>query len=254
MRGDPERLHAEVMPILFDLVQPLLAVGVLWRIQFDTYERELERYGGPAGTTLSERIFHADSDAVMRIIQLAEGDLTADDRWRVALLGMDRLFADLGLDLGDRLAVVKTARDAFASELRIDDQLRRQLDDRFRRERVGLEQLMVDPTAAGAPPPVAAAARSFELRSRVVRPIAAELASLADAGGLQVGWRELVGSHGHMHANRILGCSIRAQEFVLYDLLSRLYRTWIGRSRTVSTSTPSLRGRPPHRHYHPPSG
>ncbi len=254
MRGDPERLRAEVMPILFDQIQPLLAAGVLWRIQLDTYERELERYGGPAGTALSERIFHADSAAVMRVIQLVEGDLTADDRWRLALIGMDRLFTDLGLDVGDRLAVVRAARDAFASELRIDARLRRQLDDRFRRERVGLEQLMIDPTAADAPPLVAAAARFFEPRSRVVRSVAAELASLADAGELRVGWRELAGSHVHMHANRILGCSVRAQEFVLYDLLSRLYWAWIGRSRTVSTSALSLRGHPPRWHDHPPSG
>ena len=43
--------------------------GQLWRVQLDTYEREVERYGGEAGIGLAERVFHADSDAVLAIVR-----------------------------------------------------------------------------------------------------------------------------------------------------------------------------------------
>src|SRR5262249_25822369 len=67
--GEPSRLSTEVLPLLQDAVAPLLADRRLWRIQFDTYEREVERYGGLEGIELAERFFHADSEAVLSLAE-----------------------------------------------------------------------------------------------------------------------------------------------------------------------------------------
>src|SRR5205807_10366290 len=66
--GTPENLHAEVLPALQTAVSPLLDDGRLWRVQLDTYEREVERYGGPEAIELAEKLFHADSEAVLQLI------------------------------------------------------------------------------------------------------------------------------------------------------------------------------------------
>ena len=42
-----------------------------WQVQLDTYEREVERYGGPEGIELAEQLFHADSEAVLAIARAA---------------------------------------------------------------------------------------------------------------------------------------------------------------------------------------
>ena len=63
-RGDPVRLHGEVLPLLQEAVAPLLESGRVRRLALDTYERELERYGGPIGMPLCEALFQADSAAV----------------------------------------------------------------------------------------------------------------------------------------------------------------------------------------------
>ena len=57
--GEPARLHAEVLPALQAAAAPLLDDGRVWRLQLDTYEREVERYGGPEGVALAERLFEA---------------------------------------------------------------------------------------------------------------------------------------------------------------------------------------------------
>jgi hypothetical protein len=44
--GAPERLAQEVSPLVFDTFNPLVSSGELWKIEFDTYQREIERYGG----------------------------------------------------------------------------------------------------------------------------------------------------------------------------------------------------------------
>src|SRR5262249_29509426 len=61
LHGSPARLAAEVLPALHAALQPALGDGRLRRLQLDTYEREVERYGGPEGILLAEEVFHADS-------------------------------------------------------------------------------------------------------------------------------------------------------------------------------------------------
>src|SRR5262249_56320057 len=105
-----ERLRAEFLPELEAAVAPLIDTGELWRFQLDSYEREVERYGGAEGLLVTEKIFSADSEAALGILELLSGDEGADARWRFALRGMDMLLDELGLDLHAQLAVVQDAR------------------------------------------------------------------------------------------------------------------------------------------------
>ena len=72
--GRPERLQGEVLPTLQAAAAPLLEDGRLWRLQLDTYEREVERYGGSAGIVLAEKLFHLDSEAVLEMLGLFPED------------------------------------------------------------------------------------------------------------------------------------------------------------------------------------
>ncbi len=78
--GDPKRPRLEVLHALEAAVVPLLADGRLWRVQLDTYEREVERYGGGEGVRLAERLFHADSEAVLTAMDDLTGDAGAEAR------------------------------------------------------------------------------------------------------------------------------------------------------------------------------
>src|SRR5262249_41692488 len=82
-RGAPSRLSGEVLPALQAATTPLLADGLLSRVQLDTYEREVERYGGPEGMVLAEQLFQADSEAVLALAHLFPEDTRGDLRWRL---------------------------------------------------------------------------------------------------------------------------------------------------------------------------
>jgi thiopeptide-type bacteriocin biosynthesis protein len=192
----------------------------VWRIQLDTYEREVERYGGPAGIALAERLFQADSEAVLALAELFAEDARGDARWRLALAGMDGLLYDLGLDLDARLVVLHRTRDTFAAEFHADAGFEHQLAARFRKERKGLEALL-DPTAV-ADPALAAGREVLSRRSRSLAPVMAELMACAQAGRLSIPLHDLAASYLHMHANRMLRSAQRPQELVLYDFLARL--------------------------------
>ena len=176
--GRPARLHDELLPALQAAAAPLLDDGRLWRFQLDTYQREVERYGGTEGIELAERLFHADSEAVLALATRLSEDARGDVRWRIALLGIDLLLADLGFDLDTRRAVISRARDSFASEFHVDASFRHQLGTKFRPERAGLVALL-DPTS-DADTRLSCGLGILRRRSERLAPVMAELKSCAD--------------------------------------------------------------------------
>jgi thiopeptide-type bacteriocin biosynthesis protein len=227
LHGPPTRLGGEVLPALQTAAAPLLDDGRLWRIQLDTYQREVERYGGTEGIVLAEQLFQMDSEAVLSLAELFTEDARGDLRWRLLFVGMDLLLRDLGFDLEARRAVILKTREAFAAEFHADAEFARQLAARFRLERKGLEALLDPATAADAP--LAAGLEILRCRSQRLAPVMAELTACAQAGRLSVPLTDLAPSYLHMHANRLLRSAHRAQELVLYDFLARLYQSQAAR-------------------------
>ncbi len=45
--GEPALLHGQILPALQRLLAPQLQAQLLHRIEVFTYQREVERYGGP---------------------------------------------------------------------------------------------------------------------------------------------------------------------------------------------------------------
>jgi thiopeptide-type bacteriocin biosynthesis protein len=233
--GDPALLAARVIPALHAAAAPLLADGRLWRLQLDTYEREMERYGGTVGIGPAERLFHVDSEAVLDILDMLEGDEGAEARWRLALRGVDALFDDLGLDAEARFNALTAMRAGFSQEFGgsagspAHKALGVQLDQKFRTERRSLDSLL-DP-AGDAESPFAPALAVLARRSRQLAPIVAELRRLETAGELTSTLAELAPSFIHMHVNRLIRSAQRAHELVLYDFLYQTYRSRAARSR-----------------------
>ncbi|HEU0132025.1 MAG TPA: lantibiotic dehydratase [Mycobacteriales bacterium] len=215
--GDARTIAGEVLPRLREAVAPLLDDGRVWRVQLDTYRREVARYGGPQGVLAAERVFRADSEAVLAVLAAAEGDEGLDVRWRMAVCGVDGILADGGLDVAARREAVRRWRDGLVTEHGgTGDNAKQQAGKLFRKERQSLAALLdgqpSDPrTAAG----LAALAR----RSEVARPLLAGIP------------QDILGSHCHMHVNRLLRAAQRTQELVVYDLLDRLYAARIGRAK-----------------------
>jgi thiopeptide-type bacteriocin biosynthesis protein len=225
--GLPDRLHREVLPTLQAAAAPLLTAGLLWRVQLDTYEREVERYGGVDGIVLAERLFHADSDAVLALSDFIGEDTRGDLRWRLALLGMHLLVVDLGFDLAVRRAVIRKTRDEFAAEFHADAKFNGQLGTKFRPERRGVESILK--MAPQSDPRLADGLEILRRRSVALAPVITEWRACAEAGKLARPLTELAPSYLHMHANRLLRSAHRAQELVLYDFLSRIYESQAAR-------------------------
>jgi thiopeptide-type bacteriocin biosynthesis protein len=231
-RGEPERLLRTVLPRLEQSFQRLLASGTAWKLQLDTYEREVERYGGAEGIELSEELFHHDSEAVAAIVGSLSSDAGADLRWRLILLGMDRMMEDFGHDLEGRQRLAERGRTGFSALYR-QDVLRGAMADRLRKERPALERLLAVSGGGGGdvPEELQPALDALARRSAAFAPIVRELRAREAQGRLRPGVDDVLLSYLHMFVNRLSRSAGPEHELVLYDFLAQMYASLRARAR-----------------------
>jgi thiopeptide-type bacteriocin biosynthesis protein len=225
LRGAPAHLYGAVLPALERALRPYHADGALHRLALDTYEPEIERYGGPAGMELAEAIFEADSRALIDVMPRHPPD--RPERWRLTLLGMHDLLDALGLDLDARLAFTRRTRDGFAVEHGAGVAARKALGIRFRHERAAIEALLIDRRDAG----LGDALTVLDARRAALRGTAAVMRAAIESGAVTRPLEELASSYLHMWVNRAAHTAAREQEFALFDLLVRTYEGIKARGR-----------------------
>jgi lantibiotic biosynthesis protein len=102
-RGRSERLIGELVPHICGWATGLISDGLSTRLCFDTYERELERFGGMVGAAAAEAIFGVDSRAVIEMLRLSRDGLLGMDMTSLAVLSIDDLLAGLGFSEAERV-------------------------------------------------------------------------------------------------------------------------------------------------------
>ena len=197
-RGDPDTLAVRLAPRLYAWTSELIKQGACQSLAVDTYERELERYGGAAAMEVAEAIFGVDSRTVAELIALDVVD--TGGAGLLPVLTLDRLLEGLGLDAAARLqwcASRTGARHEVVSDWREKkDQLRSLLGRPGGAEAVGGERL----------------ATLLDRFAAELRPHGERLAELREKGA----WRwpapdALHASFAHMHLNRLAGLDRRAE-------------------------------------------
>lgn len=230
--GTPARIARELLPQVFDSFNPLLASGKLFRIEFDTYEREIERYGGVEGMLAAEDIFFADSEAVLDILGETAGDQGVDIRWRIGLMSIDQLLTDFGLADEAKRTAMEFLRNAYQKEFTIDAAGKKLLSAMFRAERKKMESLFGDSSEEEWQ----FAKRALARRSNGMVGSFRRLQALAAEGKLGTDVFSLAGSFSHMHINRLIRSSQRAHELVLYDFLYQIYDGRIAKRTRVESA------------------
>jgi thiopeptide-type bacteriocin biosynthesis protein len=180
------------------------------RIDFATYEPELERYGGEAAMPVVERMFHRDSEAALAIA--LQYGAHSDARWQLALRGMASAFALMIPELEARCRVIEATIDRYAADFGLIGAAGRVLGQRYRECKPAIRAALDEPTEAlkfG----YAALAQRDRYWSELV-------------GELPVAPRErLAVSLAHVHANRVLATDQRLHEALLCKFLARETRT-----------------------------
>ena len=207
--GHPDRLIGELAPEICSWANALIGQGLCSRLCLDTYERELERYGGPLGMNLAESIFGADSRFAVEALRLSRSGVLALDITELAVLSIDNLLAGLGLSEAERLAWYRARLPSKSTS-----------GEEYRRRQADLRALLGDPGHLRQQPGGDALARILAMRGHELTSHAQQLSELTDAGQLSQPVSALVRSYVHLHCNRLLGPDRPAEDQVI-GLLQR---------------------------------
>jgi len=224
LHGEPSVLWQSVAPRLFTALEG--ARHLVQRHALDTYDPEVERYGGEEAMTIAEALFDADSEAALSIVERFRTDPNA--RWKLALVGMDAWLTDLGFTVEEKRAIVALAREGQAGRFVSGHELTRQLGRVYRTRRSEVDELLSRP-----PESYAAGVAAIQKRSVLVSRLTPRLRELEKHDELTTPRADIAVSHLHMWANRLLRGSANAQELVLYEFLHRAYGSAIARGRDV---------------------
>lgn len=223
--GEQRVLVEDVLPALNEALAPALADGLLYRVSLDTYEREIERYGGLEGVEAMERVATADSDAALAI--LAEKP-SAAARHRRAVASLAALYADSDLELGRRHACCVQLRSSWLPEgARVGDVLGAR--ERAERDDVAAAVAALDVPESSEPWVVA-----LRERSRAITPVLGHLRALDQEGVLERSYDSVMCALAHMAVNRLLRRGGNLDEARVHHALARVYEAKGARAHAVA--------------------
>lgn len=223
--GEPDTLAKTVLPLLCEAGKAEIETGRCLRFLFDTYVREIDRYGGSQAISLAESFFAADSRACLSILPSLLDD--GDARWQAVLAGIHVLMDDLGLTTVERAAVVRSMRDGLQSDLGFSKDSKKAVAAGYRRHRDLIRHLIEDELQREN----SVIGMVLRQRSRETKGVTRELRLLAQDGHLSRPITDIAGSLAHMHANRLLRAKHNQQEAVIYHYLLQTYMAQISANK-----------------------
>jgi len=201
---------------------------LIWKIQIDTYQREIERYGENT-MELGEDFFYHDSKMMVDFIDMIEGDEGEELRWLFSLRAMDSHLSSYHYSDEEKLELLDRLKTGFGNEFGMSRPLKKQLDDKFRAERKKIEEFMV--FTAEENPDYEPILDVLKDKEEAIVPIAAAIIKHKDDETLAMELNDLMGSYLHMLMNRLFKSKNRMHEMVCYDFLYRYYKSMIARKK-----------------------
>ena len=194
--GANELQYAHAVKHVYQLLHPCVADETVWRVQMDTYEREIERYGEDEILNSEELFFH---DSSLFLTCLEDETFVEDQqiRFLAALKNIDAWLSVFDLTLAEKADFCEKMSDAFAEEFHTRVKL--QLDVQYRSWKP-----LIIPFLTGHQFDI-----PFEKRADALKKIKLKIDNLS--------------SYIHMSINRWFASEQRLMEYMAYHFCRKYY-------------------------------
>jgi lantibiotic biosynthesis protein len=209
-------------------ISPFEKSGYIWKLQMDTYNREVERYGFNT-IELSETLFCHDSNAMLALLDNTWGDAREQARWVWGLRAIDELLNSFQLTLQNKLSLLTELKNAFAAEFNMDKLLKMQLDQKHRANKKVIEQIL--DSSNDLLNELSPLIDIIKEKSANIESVTETILDIQAEGELQVPLADLLNSYIHMLLNRLFPSNQRLHEMVAYDFLFRYYQSATARKK-----------------------
>ncbi|WP_337965395.1 thiopeptide-type bacteriocin biosynthesis protein [uncultured Flavobacterium sp.] len=206
---------SKAINMLFPVLNDLLQENLVWKVQTDTYQRELERYGENTIED-SEFLFWKDSEMIIQYISLKKAFSEKDMALLFSFCSIDSFLNSFGLSISDKLNLMNSLQISFKEEFEADKTLKSQLDKKYRELLPTIEHFFSDISRKDFPD-------FFEIIEKKENQIVEKVLEIK--ASIQIPIHDFLASHIHMMLNRQYTSKQRMYELVVYDHLYRYYKT-----------------------------
>jgi thiopeptide-type bacteriocin biosynthesis protein len=208
--------------------KPLVDRNLIWKVQLDTYQRELERYGART-IDLAEELFYYDSRMIVGMLDMLEGDEGEHIRWLFSLRAIDQMLDDFSFTEEEKLTLINRLKDGFGQEFGLNRSLKKQLEQKFRSNRTKVNDIL--DRSKDESSPLKPLLGILNKKSINLKPVANKILAASKGDEADKMPNDFMGSFLHMMINRMFKTKQRLHELALYDLLSRYYRSSLARKK-----------------------
>ena len=220
----------EVIRRLQNVFQPYFENHLVHNLQFETYHREVERYGFDT-MDLSEDIFWHHSTAVLNFISMLEGDEGEQYRWQIALKGIDIILDNFSYQPEQKQRLIKVLNKNFSDEFKIGSPERKKISERFINHKALINLLMSE--AWREDENLARAIAVLKIDSTCYHHTIKEILNAPFISGDQERLDQLMSSFLHMFINRIFVSNQRKMELLIYEYLWKYYESKLMKDKSV---------------------
>lgn len=226
--GSPGWIDDVVRPRIARAIRPFSESGLIREVEYGVYAREWERYGGPLGMELAERLFLHDSVACLELLGAEAGGVLGASRREFSLTFTEHFLDLFGFDEEHRRQFYLEGHAWAFRDAVFREEDRPQLDRKYSNVREGLlawlrSRHATDPAIAfGGAEPARIAASCLS----AMRPVAEALLGAHADGKIDQRLVYLVWSYAHLHCNR-LGIDL-VPEAILRYLMFRAHEELSG--------------------------
>ncbi|WP_375605511.1 lantibiotic dehydratase [Flavobacterium davisii] len=193
---------------------------VIWKVQTDSYLRELQRYGHYA-IEATESLFHYDSFCTLQFTAMIEGDSGEKVRWLFAMLSIDHLMNDFNISLEDCVKLFNAAKTSFGKEFNRSGKLNKDINTLFADNELEIERFLDKNNIEEMYEPLL---QILAVRSQNNIPVIEVLQKFDAQNKLPRPLHEVLLSYVHMICNRIFLSQHRRHEMVVYDFMYKYYK------------------------------
>jgi lantibiotic biosynthesis protein len=206
----------KVSNAFYDNLATAIAQKQIWKLQTDTYEREIERYGN--GTmALSEELFCVDSNATLDFLSQIDS-FQSNYRWLYGVVAIDAMLNAFGYNLDQKTKLLEIMKTSFGKEFGMNKHLRKQLNEKYDTYEQQIQILFQNDIEDENLAFVKQCAYQCQLN---LEPIAAQIKALLPENQMA----NVLSSYIHMTMNRLCKSKQRMYEMVVYDFAFKNYQT-----------------------------
>lgn len=219
---------------LYPAIDRWKSEGLLYKIQVDSYEREIERYGNDT-MGVSEKWFSHDSSTIVELFNLLEDHPEAYQlKWIFGMMFIDETLKLFEYNIEDKLNLFGYLKASYQANLQADlPFVTKQLNKRYNLHRKIIEQFLFHDDFVSEEK--LAMQQLLSKRRAIALPIAQEILQKVRKAKPEKSLNDLMSSYIHMHFNRLFQAMANQHELILYDWIYRYYRSLKARQKVQSS-------------------